>query len=70
MGDSQDDEEQAYWKAVEAMADETVQPYRGVLSPSAIEQMRLVLKLTLGAHPNVEPLTRAVVAIEGRRRKN
>lgn len=63
------DDDEAYWNAVEAMADETVRPYRGVLSEDLIEQMRLVLKLTLGAHPNVEPLTRAVVAIEQRRSK-
>lgn len=53
--------EEEFWSAVEEIAEETLRGYRWVVPAGVLEEMRVALVITLGAHPEVEPLVREVV---------
>lgn len=54
-------EDAEYWAAVEELADETLRPYAPVLPVETLEMMKCVMVATIGAHPEVEALTREIV---------
>ena len=66
--DEQEDAE--YWAAVEQLAAETLRPYLSLLPAETLEMMKYVMVATVGAHPEVEALTREIVRGRFARRRS
>lgn len=60
-GEAAEPEDAEYWAAVEELAAETLMPYVSLLPRETVEMMKCVMVATIGAHPEVEALTRGIV---------